>query len=446
MSSRTGPVVTPDGAAYLRMAQGRPPIEGPAGHFPGGYPFVLSLISQLGLTSLSAARWLGAGLAGVSVVLAGSITNRMAGPRWSLVVSVAFAVATPIVHMHTAVLSEPLFITLLLGWVLVMCPADRSRAAVAVGGAIAAAACLTRFAGVALLIATLLLLRRDRQQLWIFSIAAGVPLAVWGAAQVIWGAPTDRRVAWHPPSTALLGRGVSAVGGWVLGFPSPRPLGVAVAGLAAVLLWAARRLPGGQVLGIAAACYGVVLLVTTAFLDAQTPLDGRLLGPLHVLVLLAVPAVGSLRIRERAVGRVVVAPALGVALLVTARSTVDRVPSADPELLAVASAQTASATDALRGPFWSNSPSVIWLRSGAEARPLPKVEDPWTLEPNPDLQDELASLRQELARGGYLVWFDGFAYRDYLPTQAELVQALSVEPIATLEDGVVYQHRDAKVP
>src|SRR5689334_2238674 len=71
VSSRSGPVVTPDGAAYLRMAQGRVPIEAPAGHFPGGYPFVLSLISRLGLTSLSAARWLGAGLAGVNVLLAG---------------------------------------------------------------------------------------------------------------------------------------------------------------------------------------------------------------------------------------------------------------------------------------------------------------------------------------------------------------------------------------
>jgi hypothetical protein len=327
-----------------------------------------------------------------------------------------------------------------------MCPADRSRAAVAIGGAIAAAACFTRFAGVALLVASLLLLRRDRQQLWIFSIAAGVPLAVWGAAQVISGAPTDRRVAWHPPSMALLGRGVSALGGWVLGVPSPRPVGVAVAGLAAVLLWAARRLPGGHVLGIATACYGVVLLATTAFLDAQTPLDGRLLAPVQVMVLLAVPAVVNLRIRKRAVGRVVLAPVLGVALLLTARSTVDRVPSADAELLAVASAQTASATDELRGPFWSNAPSVIWLRSGAEAFPVPKVEDPWTLEPNVALDDELASLRRELSRGGYLVWFDGFAYRDYLPTQDELVEALGLEPVATLEDGVVYQHRgDAEV-
>jgi hypothetical protein len=239
----------------------------------------------------------------------------------------------------------------------------------------------------------------------------------------------------------LLERGVSALGSWVLGAPGPRPLGVAVAALAAVLLWEARRLLGGQILGIAAACYGLVLLATTAFLDAQTPLDDRLLAPLQVLVLLAVPAIVNLTIMKRAVGRVVLAPVLVLALLVTARSTVDRVPSADAELLAVASSQTASATDALRGPLWSNAPSVIWLRSGAEARPVPKLEDPWTLQPNLAVQDELASLARELSHGGYLVWFDRFAYRGYLPTQDELVQALSVEPVAILEDGVVYRHR-----
>jgi hypothetical protein len=53
-----------------------------------------------------------------------------------------------------------------------------------------------------------------------------------------------------------------------------------------------------EALGIVAACYVVVLASTIALFDAQTPLDGRLLAPVQLVVILACPAVATLPARH----------------------------------------------------------------------------------------------------------------------------------------------------
>ena len=179
-----GPWVSPDGVSYLRMAQGVDPLEHPPGHFPFGYPALLRLLDDLGTTPLTAARALGAGLAAVNVLLAAAIARRMAGAAWAVGVSAALVLATPLAQVHVSVLSEPLFVALMLAWVLLSTQLDESRWAGLAAGAAAAGAFLTRFAGVALLVASLGLLVRHRRAAVPWLLGAGLPLLVWGIVRL----------------------------------------------------------------------------------------------------------------------------------------------------------------------------------------------------------------------------------------------------------------------
>lgn len=431
LATTGGPTVTADGVSYLRLAQGLPPLEGPGNHFPLGYPAALAIMRGVGFGHLDAARWLSALLAGTNVLLAGAFVRRTWGAGWSLVVMVVLAAATPLAQLHTAVLSEPLFLTLLLVWLLLM-RAARESALVALGaGGIAAAAVLTRFAGAALVVAGLVLLVQHRSRLAAYAIGAGAPLAVWFGVMALRGTDAARTVRWHPASRGDVVQAARSAASWILGSTGPALAGFAVALGAAALLWRARRSPGGEALLVAAGCYVAVIGVTVFLLDAQTPLDTRLLAPIQLLVVLSLPAA------EKVLPRALIAVGVTAVVLVTGAATIRSLTSPD---LAVLSASRGDVTDAvgeLPGTVWSNGPPALWLHSGREALPLPRVRDPWSLERNDRYDEEMAALRA--SSGDLVVWLEYFAYRDYLPSRQDLEAHLDLQPVAVLPDGVVYR-------
>jgi hypothetical protein len=200
---------------------------------------------------------------------------------------------------------------------------------------------------------------------------------------------------------------------------------------AVVLLVRARRLPGGGALGVVAACYVAVLGVTVVFLDAQTPLDLRLLAPVQVLVLLSLPATSTLPFpRLLAVG------VAGVVLMnaATTRSVLDPL---DTALLRLRDDPSVTATRRLDGEVASNEPGALWLFTDVNVRAIPRVTDPWTTRANPDFESEMKRLRTALA-GGYLVWLDAYDH-GYLPTEEAAVRALRATVVERLPDGTIYE-------
>jgi hypothetical protein len=174
-----------------------------------------------------------------------------------------------------------------------------------------------------------------------------------------------------------------------------------------------------------------VLAITVVYLDAQTPLDSRLLAPLNVLVVLALPALSTLPSQ-----RVLAAGVVGVAAL---NLTVDRGPDpAQYHYLRFGESPTVAAARRYAGPIVSNGPGALWLINGTEAQWIPERVDPHRASIDPNYDENIGRLRDELALGGQLVWLDAFNYRSYLPSEEAVVRELGLRLVQDLPDGAVY--------
>lgn len=431
-ATREGVYVSPDGVSYLRAADGLALLEHPSGHFPPVYPLVLRVLQALGLGSLGSARAAGAGLALVNPILGALVVRRRAPAGWAVAVAAALAVATPLAVQAAGVLSEPLFVAVLLVWFLAI--GSSHRHAVVAAGLVAALAVGTRWIGLCLVPAGLLVLAPDRRRCLRYLGAALGPVVAWYAAQAALGSLPVRALAWHPPSRSKLEGGLSSLVAWVTGDRGSPVAGVAVLIGATVLLVRASWGTRDRSLAAVAGCYAATLLATTLLLDDQTPIDDRLLAPLLVVVLLALPAIERLPLRP------LLLAAVAASLTVTAAHTRRVLDPLDRSMGGLGDDATVVAARGLGdGRVVSNAPGALWLLADVEAAWLPRVYDPYTADERPEAPDELAALAATLGPGDHLVWLRYYDYRDYLPTEAEAVAALDLVPVAELGDGAIYE-------
>ena len=141
-----------------------------ATHFPPGYPALLALVWWLVPAfpaNVLAFKLLNAILIGiVSLATATLAVRRFGMSRWvAAAVGVAAALSVPVISLGIRVMSEPLFLTLLMSTLLVaerVADGDDRWSMVALAGALSGAATLVRSFGIALVIAIVvaLLLRR----------------------------------------------------------------------------------------------------------------------------------------------------------------------------------------------------------------------------------------------------------------------------------------------
>jgi 4-amino-4-deoxy-L-arabinose transferase-like glycosyltransferase len=183
----------------LSIAQGhgfpqsnRAPGAGPSAFRPPGYPFFLGAVYAIaGGEAPPAGRFVGAFLGTLVVGLIGLIALRLWGKRVALIALGLAAVAPPLVILSTALISESLFVPVVLGAVAIALQARRSRHryrwAIATGVLVGIAS-LTRTNGLLLLIPMALAFapargRRRRVGFWAPSaamfLAAVVTIAPW---------------------------------------------------------------------------------------------------------------------------------------------------------------------------------------------------------------------------------------------------------------------------
>jgi 4-amino-4-deoxy-L-arabinose transferase-like glycosyltransferase len=181
----------------LSIAQGhgypqsnRAPGLGPSAFRPPGYPFLLGAVYAIaGQETPPVGRLVGAFLGTLSVGLVGLIALRLWGKRVAVLALGIAAVAPPIVILSTALISEALFVPVVLGAVLCALAARRSRHryrwAIATGVLVGVSA-LTRTNGLLLLLPLVLAFapaRKRRLSAWAPSaavlLAAVVTIAPW---------------------------------------------------------------------------------------------------------------------------------------------------------------------------------------------------------------------------------------------------------------------------
>jgi hypothetical protein len=338
-STTWGTIVYSDSTVYILSARSLLEgkglgIAGPGGsflplaHYPPLYPLVLSGLGWLGVDLLDGARWLNVILFGLLIFLVSGGVYRFSRQfPLSVVLGLAFCVSPLFLEIYSRTMSEALFFLFMLVCLLLLIEYLKQpyRKLLVGAGMAAGLACLTRYPGVTLVICGGLLLfifprtnwkKRLLNQGIFFGLAGGLA-ATWllplflrtqrlaartlQPAEDLAVALREARVSlidlgwsWLPFSSAWEPTPSYALRGWFL-IALVMTLGV----IALVSAW--RRLrapersnfePGMLQMACVFALFSVVYLVFIAFSflfsSPRNDLDGRLLSPVYLSVVLTV--------------------------------------------------------------------------------------------------------------------------------------------------------------
>lgn len=440
--------MTPDSLHYMSAAKSLHDGEGFAQFsptWPPLYPIAIASAMSLGAEVLVAARWLNALLAGANVLLLLSIAARL---RWrdefSTVFGLLIALQAGFLHSHFLLWSEALFLGLALLDLLLLERALRapSSALTWAGLAlVAAAAALTRYAGIFLIVLNAVLVisctpwpgRRRAIGAFALTVAATWPLVAWMLFNRARGlSSVNLSVNWHPPSATHISELGQTVASWfdlpvAWGLPAFGVVLLLAAGVCgSALLRSARVDPLSTSLGAFVILYTAFLGLSISVANHYTPLDERILFPMLPIVwLLLLYCAGRLR---PAPIRLL---ALALLALVLARGALYgfedwRHTRAHGLGLTAKHIREMPVLDWLRTippeiPLVSNGPDLISIHLQRPSQMLASTYNPTSLAKNADFESAL----EDLTRGPTLiVHFQATAYRTYLPGP-EVLEAMS---------------------
>ena len=489
-TSPRGVGLGPDSVAYVRIARNLLAGNGycitlpdgrlsPVSHFPPLYPALLAALGSLGLDPVGGARWLGAVLFGLNILMVGMAVHVFAPQSaWLPVLAAILTLGSvDLLKLHLTAWTEPLF--LLLGFTslfLITLYARRpALPTLTVSAILAALAVLVRYPGVAVIggavLAMLLLGRRPLMQrleaCLVFILVSILPLVAWLVRNYrLVGNATNRELAFHPPTSEALRGAMNTVTLWVLpasldARARTAALIVGVVLVAGTLLLRARkrRSTGGSPgLGVPTVCvvlcgflivYLLFLAAAVTLFDKQTPLDARLLSPVYVAsVIMLLAALPGMRVRS-VLGDWTRPVAIGLGLLVAAACARRAVLAANEfhrdgygysgaawrESPIMAEVRSLSS----HLEVVTNAPDAIYALTGRNALRVPETMDPNSGRRNDDYAREIAAVRRRLdERRAVLIFVRGVGPRAHLPSEEMLVRELALRPEVSRPDGVLY--------
>jgi len=311
ITSGAGPGLDPDSMSYIEAAttfahgRGLRDVDRdwtsadstmPLSHWPPGFPMALAGAEGLGVTAVQGARALNAISAFVTIAGITWLVADAAGIVAGLVAGLLVMTTPAVVQVHENVLSEPLFIALL---VLALMTMVSAREQPLVSGTLAALASMVRYAGLAVVGGVVLwqFLRAGTLRERIGrAAAAALPAILLQGAWVTRtvhkaGSSSIRDLSWYGELGPTLREGWHTIAAWLV--PDMSQLWSSFAAICVVILllavlWRARPLRAEQAValaaGVLAACYLALLLVSRLVADLTIPLDYRLMSPLFLLL------------------------------------------------------------------------------------------------------------------------------------------------------------------
>jgi len=496
--------ISPDSVIYLdagrNLAQGRGLIaitgrsieSSPLTHYPPLYPASLALISKTGVTLETAARWLNAILFGTNIFLVGLALMFCARNSFWLPVLGAFLTLTApdILASHSVALTEPLYVALTLGGVLLLASylQNGGRRLLLMAAILIAASCLTRYVGLATIGAgaiALLILERSNNKpgrfalsfrnesfrrrvvdALIFVAACCLSMAVLAIRNALKsGAASDRELVFHPVKSQQIVAAFSTMAQWLLVGKVRVDLRfiafiiqiLVMAGLTIFVMSKRRahqndgreagsKLP--HVLIIFIAAYLILWLVTMTFLEADDVLDSRSLLPVHFAALVL-----GLWLTRQLYDRALKAGPIRISFLVLALLLAGsytfrgarwlKLVKADGQGYASRSWRESPTMAEIRKlpaaiPVYTNAIDAVYYLSGRRALDLPPRIIRGTGRPNQQYENDVERMKTDIqAHNGVLVYFHAFPERWVLPSESELRSRLPFE-VVTLSDGSIF--------
>jgi hypothetical protein len=453
VATRDQPGATVDSAEYLAVAQGlrgghgftspylsfgepfpdvvHPAARVPLGHFPPLYPLVLAgLSASTRAKPLTATRWLGAA---ALAAVAGMVTYLVGSRGRSLLagaVAGGLTLAPDVLIANSMAWTEGLFALEVVATVVLLDRhLTRPRRANAAGLlVVAAAAPMTRYAGVAVPVAvalSLVIAGQGRSRRWRDAALLGggalVPLIMWVTLSGHGVGRGSAGLLWHPPNPSEIHQGFAVVAGW-LHITGQRAwqigaLLVSAVAVSVVVAFARcvrgrrSRAPAGpsstdvavarrRLTSVAATIsitYLFAVIASRLFVDAAIPFDARLLLPLHLMAAIGLP-LAALGIDATLVRRGALILAGSVALL-SLRDGVEAMtafPHANAGYLGARWRRSAGIR-AIRGLpadtlVVTNAPDPVWLQTRRAPLFLPLRTDLYADRPNELYRRQLQAL------------------------------------------------------
>ena len=281
------------------------------------------------------------------------------------------------------------------------------------------------------------------------------------------GTATNRELFYHPINRSHIWQALYTLSGWLL-LPDAAPNMVRLAlwlitlvGIGGILLWRRREQRVNsetpqlsmpyiiKLLILFLVVYGLFLAVSISFLDANTPLDDRILSPVYVAgLIVSLYFVGELlrftgNLPVIRIGFVVILLIFLVSNLLNGMGlvrdgyrhgfgfssqvwknseTLDQVRKLPEELT-----------------IFSNSPEAIYLYTGKTALPMPKKFFSANQQTNASYTSDLISMKGRIENeDGVVVYFNTLTERRTLPTVEELKENMQLCVLAHTTDGAIY--------
>lgn len=413
-------------------------------HYPPGYPLLLGAATRVGWPAQRFARYSNIVLFALTIVLVAVITRRITPePPWAApIAACGCAVAFDLVVIHSMAWSEPLYLTLTLGGILAVSAAieRHSIKLLVLAGAIAAAAAVVRFVGVANIgVSAIAVLfwwpapasKRIRVAGAVAVLATLPLLAALALGSAASGAPVaNRQLVWHPIGLADLRLGAAVAGKWVTPLSDATYFSAVWLAALAVLVgvvvilrtrqrtrvteWSVQGRILTRVLLLYAATYLAVLVLSMSLVDAQTLFEPRLVVPMLAVVI--VLAVAWLARQTLSGGFVRLAAAAILALLLGANMArlLPWLREAYRHGLALRrlDASGEALVDATRhlpasAHVYSNDPYFVRVQAKRMTAGLPRERDPNSLLPNSRHTEQVQTICDSAAtHPTFLVIFD----------------------------------------
>lgn len=498
IATRWGIGASPDSVRYLVGARNLLAGDGfsmPAAdgsyqaitHFPPLYSMVLYLTGSIGVELMEGARWVNGLLFALNILLVGIllyqlIRRRASNAAWLAVLGALCMLVAPLMlEIHVMAWSEAFYLLLSLsGLMLLAGYLDHARKALLLASAILTGlSLLTRYAGLAVLATGIfgLLLFGDqsfRKRLVdcaIFTVISAVPMALWLLRNLnSTGSATSRELAFHPAGKEHALQALTTLSSWFL-VPETAPgaiklllLGIIAAGLLA-MFYASRggaadpsihapsrpNRPVENIIKLLVAyifVYVAFLIVSISFIDANTPLDGRILSPIFVCGLILLIYGLALWIVHMNASRLVVYGLVATGVVLLAGYLLRDIPLVTEgfqqgigfnSLGWRGSGTVARLSDLPANQvLYTNVPEVIYLYTSRGAASLPRKEILTTQQPNTAYGEEMERARDALARGEAAVVYFTIPARSSPAEESELVDALGLCLLARTGDGAIF--------
>ncbi|MCI0519980.1 MAG: glycosyltransferase family 39 protein [Chloroflexi bacterium] len=479
-----GAGASPDSMVYAAGA--RSLLAGDGFRLPDGratshhmplYSLLLAGAGVFGLAPVQAARFVNALLFFTNILLVAWLAAQMIPTNgekrfWLPLVAVLLIAVSPVMmEIHVMLWTEALFLTVsLLGARWLSKGLAGQRQSYYLAAAAFGLAFLTRYAGAALvaaggaaflLLSDLPLGKRLAKAAW-FSILAAAPGVLWmGRNLLTAGTAANRQLAWHPPGLEKYQLALNTLASWHL---APRmasawakalPLAILAAAVTIALLryfrqpdWRRRHGFMPAVLAVMILVYGVFLLASLTLLDANTPLDNRILSPVFawgvVLIIFVVEQMLSafagahlLRWMLALLGLVFIAAyTLNATEIIFAgfnhgMGFMHTNWRASPTVAALR-----EVPPAVR--IYSNSPEAIYFNADRVAQRLPAKHLPAVGRENPSYLQAIEQMSAAVAgQGAVVVWFQAVQSKA-MPDEAEILLLLPLKAVHRLSDGAIY--------